>query len=120
MQRRSRRAGVQSERCSLTPKEQRVTEDVRVERRGAVQWITIDRPARRNAINEAVIAAIGAGIDAAMADTGVLAIVLTGAGDQAFCAGADLKPGVEGAAFDVDCSRPTHYVIDLFKRMEAC
>jgi enoyl-CoA hydratase/carnithine racemase len=97
-----------------------MADDVRVEKRGAVQWITIDRPARRNAINEAVIGAIGAGIDAAMADRDVLAIVLTGAGDQAFCAGADLKPGVEGAAFDVDFSRPTHYVIDLFKRMEAC
>jgi enoyl-CoA hydratase/carnithine racemase len=97
-----------------------VTDDVRVDKRGAVQWITIDRPARRNAINEAVIAAVGAGIEAAAADRDVLAIVLTGAGDQAFCAGADLKPGVEGAAFDVDFSRPTHYVIDLFKRMEAC
>jgi enoyl-CoA hydratase/carnithine racemase len=97
-----------------------VTDEVRVERRGAVQWITIDRPARRNAINEAVITAIGAGIDAACADDAILVIVLTGAGEQAFCAGADLKPGVAGAAFDVDFSQPTHYVIDLFKRMEAC
>ena len=97
-----------------------MTSDVLVERRGAVQWITINRPARRNAINEAVIAAIGRGIAEAMGEPAVRAIVLTGAGDQAFCAGADLKPNVEGAAFDVDFSRPRHYVIDLFKLMEEC
>lgn len=97
-----------------------MTEPVLVERRGAVQWITINRPERRNAINEAVIAAIAGGISAAMADPTARAIVLTGAGRQAFCAGADLKPNVEGAAFDVDFSRPRHYVIDLFKLIEEC
>jgi enoyl-CoA hydratase/carnithine racemase len=97
-----------------------MAELVLVERRGAVQWITINRPERRNAINEAVIAAIGRGIADATADATARAIVLTGAGDQAFCAGADLKPNVEGAAFDVDFSRPRHYVIDLFKQIEEC
>lgn len=97
-----------------------MTELVRVERRGAAQWITIDRPDRRNAINEAVIAAIGRAIAEALDDPTARAIVLTGAGEQAFCAGADLKPDVEGAAFDVDFARPRHYVIDLFKQIEEC
>jgi enoyl-CoA hydratase/carnithine racemase len=97
-----------------------MTEPVLVERRDAVQWITINRPERRNAINEAVIAAIGRAIAGAAADPAARAIVLTGAGDQAFCAGADLKPDAEGAAFEVDFAHPRHYVIDLFKQIEEC
>jgi enoyl-CoA hydratase/carnithine racemase len=91
-----------------------------VERRGAAQWITINRPERRNAINEEVIGAIGAAIGLAMADEACRAIVLTGAGDQAFCAGADLQKNVQGGAFAVDYSRPRHYIVDLFKRIQEC
>ncbi len=93
---------------------------VLVERRGAVQWITITRPERRNAINDEVIGAIDAGIAQAMADEACRAIVLTGAGDQAFCAGADLQKNVQGGAFAVDYSRPRHYIVDLFKRIQEC
>lgn len=94
--------------------------EVHIERRGAVQWITIDRQARRNAINAEVIAAISEGIARARADDAVRAIVLTGAGEKAFCAGADLQKNAKGGAFDVDFSRPRHYIVDLFKQMQAC
>jgi enoyl-CoA hydratase/carnithine racemase len=97
-----------------------MTVAVLTEKRGLVQWITINRPERRNALNEEVVLVIAEGIRAAIADAGVRAIVLTGAGDQAFCAGADLKSGVAGAAFDIDYSQQRHYVIDLFKLMEDC
>lgn len=66
---------------------------VRQERRSAALWVTIDRPHRRNAINPDVIAGIEAAIDSVRADPGVRALVLTGAGSQAFCAGADLTRG---------------------------
>lgn len=89
-------------------------------RRGAVQWLTINRAERRNALNEEVVRLVDAGIAAAMADPACRAIVLTGAGDQAFCAGADLQKNVAGGAFDVDFSRPRHYIVDLFKRMQDC
>src|SRR5882757_2987097 len=94
--------------------------DVLVEHRGAVQWITINRPERRNALNEQVVKAIDAGIAQAVADRDCRAIVLTGAGEQVFCAGADLQKNVQGAAFDVDFSRPRHYIVDLFKRIQEC
>jgi len=94
--------------------------DVLVERRGAVQWITINRPERRNALNEQVVKAIDAGIAQAVEDRDCRAIVLTGAGEQAFCAGADLQKNVQGGAFDVDFSRPRHYIVDLFKRIQEC
>jgi len=67
-----------------------------------------------------VVTAIDAGIAAAIGDPQCRAIVLTGAGEQAFCAGADLQKDVQGGAFAVDFSRPRHYIVDLFKRMQDC
>jgi enoyl-CoA hydratase/carnithine racemase len=59
-----------------------------------VTTITINRPARRNAINAAIIDRLGRALRAVEEDDSVHALVLTGAGDQAFSAGADLA-GVE-------------------------
>jgi enoyl-CoA hydratase/carnithine racemase len=69
------------------------TPEIRAETRGAAQWVFIDREARRNAINKAVIAGIEAEFRAAAARPEIRAIVLTGAGGKAFCAGADLSTG---------------------------
>ena len=63
------------------------------ERRGNALWIFINREARRNAINPDVIAGIEAAVRSANADTSLRAIVLTGTGRKAFCAGADLSRG---------------------------
>lgn len=75
---------------------------VRVERDGPVARITIDRPARRNAVDLPTLAALRAAIDVAAADDAVRVVVLTGAGD-AFCAGADLAAtsAADVARFDV-------------------
>lgn len=97
-----------------------MSDSVLVENRGPVCWITINRPEKRNAINEQVINAIRTAVANTPANPDIRAIVLTGAGDKAFCAGADLGPGVQGGAFDVDYSQPRHYVIDLFKQLEEC
>ena len=61
------------------------------ERRGNVMVITINRPEARNAINAAVSIALGDALDEAQRDPDVWAVVVTGAGDKSFCAGADLK-----------------------------
>ncbi|MBY0610928.1 MAG: enoyl-CoA hydratase/isomerase family protein [Beijerinckiaceae bacterium] len=89
-------------------------------RNGAVLTITINREARRNALNETVAAAIVAGLDEAEADRSVRAIILTGAGDKAFCAGGDLQPGADGTPFVIDAADPRHYVVRLLRRMDAC
>jgi enoyl-CoA hydratase/carnithine racemase len=60
--------------------------------------LTIDRPERRNALNGDVIASLQQALDGARADRAIRAIVLTGAGDEAFCAGADLS--ADPFAFD--------------------
>lgn len=71
---------------------------VLVERRGNVMIITINRPEARNACNQAVWVAGGKALQQAEADIDVRAIVVTGAGDQSFCAGADLKAIARGEA----------------------
>jgi len=97
-----------------------VEEPVKIERRGAALWITIDREARRNALNEAVARGIEAGLDMAEADRDVRAVVLTGAGDKAFCAGGDLQLQADGTPFTIDAADPRHYVARLLRRMDAC
>ncbi|KZS83780.1 enoyl-CoA hydratase [Mycobacterium persicum] len=62
-----------------------------VERRRNVMVITINRPEARNAVNGAVSGAVGDALDEAQRDPDVRAVVITGAGDTSFCAGADLK-----------------------------
>ena len=64
---------------------------VRVEQRGTVAIFTIDRPARSNALSRATLVALGSLTREAQTNPSIRAIVVTGAGDKAFCAGADLK-----------------------------
>jgi enoyl-CoA hydratase len=64
---------------------------VRYEREGAAALVTIDRPERRNAVDGATAAALLAAYERFAADDGARVLVLTGAGGEAFCAGADLK-----------------------------
>lgn len=64
---------------------------VLVERRGHVMIVTINRPEARNAINEAVWLGVGEALAEADSDVEVRAVIITGSGDQSFCAGADLK-----------------------------
>jgi methylglutaconyl-CoA hydratase len=68
-------------------------EDIRTEKRGRALWIWIEREERRNAMNKRVVAGIEAAVTHAQADPEVRAIVLTGAGRRACCAGADLSGG---------------------------
>jgi crotonobetainyl-CoA hydratase len=58
--------------------------------------ITINRPEARNAINAAVSTAVGDAIDQAQQDPDVRVVIITGAGDKSFCAGADLKALARG------------------------
>jgi methylglutaconyl-CoA hydratase len=87
---------------------------IRHELRSDALWITIDRPELRNAINDDVIAGISEGLTRAAGEPGVRAVVLTGAGDRAFCAGADLRPNSE--VFDFDFSQPRNGYADLLRQ----
>jgi enoyl-CoA hydratase/carnithine racemase len=79
---------------------------VRVEDRGAVRLLTLDRPAALNAFDSPLYRATAAALDAARADDGVRVAVLTGAG-RAFSAGQDLAEMARLAAGeDLDSGFP--------------
>ncbi|MEQ1500783.1 MAG: enoyl-CoA hydratase-related protein [Myxococcota bacterium] len=63
---------------------------VRRERRGVIELVVIDRPAKLNAIDQSVLDGLDAAIDALAGDRELRAVVLTGAGEKAFVAGADI------------------------------
>lgn len=77
-----------------------------------VLWLTINRPERRNAISPAVLDGLSQALSRANQDREVRAIVLTGVGDKAFCAGADLQTG---QSFKFDYSEPTQGMANLFR-----
>lgn len=58
---------------------------------GAVRVITVNRPDKLNALNAATLDALHAAFDAADSDAGVRCVVLTGSGEKAFVAGADIS-----------------------------
>jgi len=66
-------------------------ETLLVEDRGTVRVLTMNRPDRLNALSRQLVADLGAAAREAGADRGVRAVVVTGAGEKAFSAGADLK-----------------------------
>lgn len=97
---------------------------------GAVGWITIDNPKRMNALTAAMWAALPDAVAGAVADREVRVIVLRGAGDAAFSAGADISEfetartgdaaqhydALNDAAFNalIDCPKPTIAMIHGF------
>ncbi|MEH0573212.1 crotonase/enoyl-CoA hydratase family protein [Streptomyces sp. B21-108] len=67
-----------------------------VEQRGHTLLVTLNRPGVMNAVNGELSSAVGAALEEADRDPEVRAVVLTGAGGRAFCAGADLKALARG------------------------
>ncbi|HEY5053636.1 MAG TPA: crotonase/enoyl-CoA hydratase family protein, partial [Solirubrobacterales bacterium] len=74
--------------------------ELRYERIGAAVLLTIDRPERRNAVDAVTADLFRQALRDFEADDGARVLVLTGAGGEAFCAGADLK------ALDLDVDHP--------------
>lgn len=64
-----------------------------------IATITLNRPAKMNAFTSTMMDEMIAAFDRSDADDGVRAVIVTGHGDRAFCAGADLTPEGGGAIF---------------------
>lgn len=86
------------------------------EERGAAGWITLNRPEKRNAINNDLLAQVSGAIDRAVSG-GRRAIVITGTGDKAFCAGGDLQPG---GGFNFDFAAPRTPYGNLLRKAQDC
>lgn len=87
--------------------------DLLTEMRGPVMWLTINREDKRNAISPAVLTGLGQALASANQDRAVRAVVITGAGQRAFCAGADLQ---SGRSFKFDYSEPHIGFANLFRQ----
>ncbi len=82
------------------------------DQRGPVLWLTINREERRNAISPGVLISLGQALIRANQDRSIRAVVITGAGERAFCAGADLQTGT---SFKFDYSEPHAGFANLFR-----
>ena len=77
---------------------------------GQVATVTINRTAARNAITPEAVLLFHSALDQAQADDGVRVVCITGAGDKAFCSGADLGGGMQD-----DAGRRSHF--DSYARL---
>ncbi len=73
------------------------------EKQGAIAVLTVNRPALRNAVNDETIEELDAALSGVERDSELRALIITGAGDKAFVAGADInelktRDGVRGRA----------------------
>ena len=75
-------------------------ENIRLERDGAVATLTIDRPKKLNALDNATIGELRCAVAEVTADESVGAVIVTGAGEKAFVAGADISGLVEQGVVD--------------------
>ena len=85
-----------------------MSEHLLFEQSDGVAWITLNQPERMNAMSNDMMRGLAEALERCSGDDAVRAVVLTGAGDRAFCAGGDVKgmaargSGGDGAAPDVD------------------
>ena len=93
-----------------------MNDDLLLEMRDRVMWLTINRVERRNAINANVLHGLRQALENANKDKSMRAVVITGAGDRAFCSGADLQE----PSFRFDYSEPYQWLADLLRQAKRC
>jgi enoyl-CoA hydratase/carnithine racemase len=74
-----------------TPGKASTFENIIYEKKGAIAYITLNRPKVLNALNQITFTELGMAFESAGADASVMGVILTGAGDKAFIAGADIS-----------------------------
>jgi len=66
-------------------------ENLVYEKKAAIAYLTVNRPKALNALNQLTLQEISAAVEDARVDTAIRGLILTGAGEKAFVAGADIK-----------------------------
>ncbi|WP_372482584.1 enoyl-CoA hydratase-related protein [Bradyrhizobium ivorense] len=88
------------------------------ERRGAIAYVTVNRPKVLNALNVPTWQDLRTAFEAAQNDVAVRGVILTGAGDKAFIAGADISALAQATAIDAErSSRFGQQVLDLIENL---
>nr|WP_165128349.1 enoyl-CoA hydratase-related protein [Bradyrhizobium sp. 6(2017)]QIG98099.1 enoyl-CoA hydratase [Bradyrhizobium sp. 6(2017)] len=92
--------------------------NVQYEKRGATAYVTVNRPKVLNALNTPTWTDLHAAFEDAKADTSVRGVILTGAGDKAFIAGADISELAHVGAYEAEeSSRFGQDVLDLIENL---
>jgi enoyl-CoA hydratase/carnithine racemase len=92
--------------------------NVRYEKKDLIAYVTIDRPKVLNALNTATWADLRAAFEDAKADTSVRGVILTGTGDKAFIAGADISELAHLDAYEAEeSSRFGQAVLNLMENL---
>jgi len=92
--------------------------NVLYEKKGAIAYVTVDRPKVLNALNTPTWKDLRTAFEDARDDTAVRGVILTGAGDKAFIAGADISELAHVAAFEAEqSSRFGQEVLDLIENL---
>ncbi|POF28956.1 enoyl-CoA hydratase/isomerase family protein [Roseibium marinum] len=68
-----------------------MTDDILFEKRGLAGFVTLNRPKALNALNHVMVKALATQLERWAEDPGVAHVVVTGAGEKAFCAGGDIR-----------------------------
>jgi enoyl-CoA hydratase len=100
-------------------------ENIRVEKQAPLATVTLDRPKVLNALNAATFAELDLAFDELAEDAEVRVVLLTGAGERAFAAGADIRElaaaeGGEGKAFSLRGQAVFRKIETLGKPVIAC
>ncbi|MHC2626139.1 enoyl-CoA hydratase/carnithine racemase [Bradyrhizobium huanghuaihaiense] len=92
--------------------------NVLYEKRGAIAYVTVDRPKVLNALNVPTWQDLRTAFEAAQNDPAVRGVILTGAGDKAFIAGADISGLAQASAIEAEqSSRFGQEVLDLIENL---
>src|SRR4051812_30692125 len=92
--------------------------NVQYEKKGAIAYVTVNRPKVLNALNTPTWTDLRAAFEDAKADASVRGVILTGAGDKAFIAGADISELAHVDAYDAEeSSRFGQGVLDLIENL---
>jgi enoyl-CoA hydratase len=93
-------------------------ENVRYEKKGVIAYVTINRPHVLNALNRATWSDLRGAFEDARDDDSIRGVILTGAGDKAFVAGADIGELAKSTAIDAEQgSRFGQQVLDLIEHL---
>src|SRR5258705_4878776 len=86
------------------------------EKKGSIAYVTVNRPKVLNALNTATWSDLRKAFEDSRDDVGVRGVILTGAGDKAFVAGADIGELAQVTAFEArQSSRFGQEVLDLIE-----
>ena len=104
-----------SSTVALTPKSQQLN-NVLYEKRSGIVYVTLNRPKVLNALNTATWKDLRTAFEDARGDAAVRGVILTGAGDRAFIAGADISELAHASA--IDAERSSRFGQDVLSLIE--